>query len=316
MRRSFPVVLLAALLLVPSSAPAAFHLIEVREVYSGASDDSYVVLQMLAAGENLVGGHSLRLYDSGGAPIHTFTFSAGYVAPNGGHGNNTILAGDTGVQSTFGVIPDDHADPGLNVPAGGGAACWLSGIPPDCVAWGNFTGHGALPAPGAGTPADPLGIPAGMALRRTIAAGCPTLLEASDDSDNSAADFSAVFPAPRPNSVPPPERACESVVGGAGGGGAGAGGGRKGAPQTKLRRRPPQRSRDRTPTFRFAADEAGASFECRLDRRPFRKCRSPFTARRLSLGRHAFGVRARDATGLVDPTPAFDAFRVVRRLRP
>ena len=40
-----------------------------------------------------------------------------------------------------------------------------------------------------------------------------------------------------------------------------------GAPQTSLGHKPPKRSHDRTPTFRFDADEAGASFECRVDKR-------------------------------------------------
>jgi hypothetical protein len=47
-----------------------------------------------------------------------------------------------------------------------------------------------------------------MALRRTISAGCPTALEASDDTNNSAADFSVTTPNPRKNSVAPTEMTC------------------------------------------------------------------------------------------------------------
>lgn len=303
-----------------SSAGAAFHLIKVREVYPGPSNDSYVVLQMLAPNENQLGGHSLRLYNSSGGTIHTFTFTGGgaygggYVAPNASHGNNTVLVGDTGVQATFGVAPDDHADANLNVPAAGGAVCWLAGSPIDCVAWGNFTGHGSLPSP-AGTPADAGGIPAGMALRRTIARGCATLLEAADDSDNSAADFFDAFPAPRPNSFAPTERPCSSQTPGTGGapGGPGAGPIARRL-QTRIVRRPSRVTRDRTPTFRFRANRR-ARFQCRMDRRRFRRCRSPFTWKRLRYGCHVFRVRAR-AGRTIDRTPAVYRFRVVKRKRP
>lgn len=300
-----------------SSAGAAFHLIKVREVYPGASDDSYVVLQMLAAGENFVGGHSLRVYGATGATIDTFTFSPGYVAPNGGHGNNTILVGDTGVQARFGVVPDDHADPELNIPSGGGAACWLSGSPPDCVAWGNFSAPGALPAPGAGTPADAaFGIPDGLALRRTIARACPTLLEAADDTDDSAADFFDAFPAPRPNSAVPTEFPCSSQGTPGGGGAAGEGAGAPGRRlQTRIVRRPGRVTRDRTPTFGFRANRRRARFQCGMDRRRFRPCRSPFTARRLSFGCHVFRVRARVGRTF-ERSPAVHRFRVAKRKGP
>jgi hypothetical protein len=61
---------------------------------------------------------------------------------------------------------------------------------------------------------------------------------------------------------------------------------------TRLLAKPPARTRDRTPTFRFDANQPGASFECRLDRRPFKACRSPLTTKPLSYARHAFSVRA------------------------
>lgn len=304
-----------------TSAGAAFHLIKVREVHPGTADDSYVVLQMLAAGENFVGGHSLRVYDAGGATIDTFTFSSGYVAPNGGHGNNTILVGDTGVQSAFGVAPDDDADSELEIPAAGGAVCWLSGEPRDCVAWGNFSG--ALPSPGAGTPADPFGIPAGRALRRTIAPNCPTFLEEADDSDSSAADFSDAFPDPRPNSEPPSERSCSSTTDGGGTPDEAQGGAPAAVEPVPVRRRlrtrivrgPGRVTRDRTPTFRFRANRRRAGFLCKLDRRRTRRCGSPLTWRRLRYGCHAFRVSARIGR-LVDRTPAVYRFRVVKRRKP
>jgi hypothetical protein len=61
--------------------------------------------------------------------------------------------------------------------------------------------------------------------------------------------------------------------------------------------------------FRFRGGEPGLSFECRLDKRPFRRCDSP---ERLTVGpgRHLFKVRAADLLGTVDATPAIAGFRV------
>lgn len=283
----------------PPPASATFHEMSIREVYPGTSsepDTEYVELQMWSAGQNLVGGHTLRAYGAGGALVGATTFTHNVSA---GANQSTILLATTAAESHFGLTADATLAPSQIDPAGG-AVCWES---LDCVSWGGFSG--ALPSP-AGSPA--IAIPDGMALRRTIVPGCATLLEATDDSDNSAADFAAVFPNPRPNSVAPSEHPCAS-----GGQQGGQGGTAASAPQTLLRRKPPRRTADRTPTFRFVADEAGVTFQCKLDRRRFRACRSPYTSRRLDLGRHTFAVRARDDSGNLDPSPASYAFDVIPR---
>lgn len=83
-------------------------------------------------------------------------------------------------------------------------------------------------------------------------------------------------------------------------------------PETVLGLKPPPKTRDRTPSFRFRSSSAGASFQCKLDGGAFRPCRSPFTTKSLSLGRHTLEVRA-VAGGTPDPTPATYAFKVVKR---
>lgn len=55
--------------------------------------------------------------------------------------------------------------------------------------------------------------------------------------------------------------------------------------------------------------EAGARFECKLDRRPYANCVPP-KALKLKVGKHVFRVRAIDAAGNVDPTPAKATIRV------
>jgi len=279
-------------------ASATFHLMMVREVYPGSvanPEAQYVELQMWQSGQNHVAGHVLRSYDAAGNVTGVNTFSAD--VPKGAN-QSTLLLATPQAEAQFGVTADAPLSPVLS--PGSGAVCWEA---IDCVAWGNFSGEAASPT---GMPVAAAGVPDGMALRRSIARGCPTFLDPEDDHDNSAADFEVVFPKPRPNSVAPSETACPSEAPG-GGGNSG-----QNPPQTTLRRKPPKRTSDRTPTFRFAADETGVRFECRFDRKKFRRCRSPFTASRLSFGRHRFQVRARDNEGKVDPTPASYRFRVVR----
>ncbi|MDX6608634.1 MAG: large repetitive protein [Solirubrobacterales bacterium] len=287
----------------PASSLATFHEMSIREVYAGSPESQYVELQMWAAGQNLVEGHVLKTYNAGGGLTSTNTFASD--VPNGAN-QSTILLATPAVETEFEVTADTALAVGRLDPTGG-AVCWEN---LDCVSWGGFSGFaGTAPSP-VGSPA--AAIPAGMALRRTIAPGCATLLEPTDDHDNSAADFSAVFPAPRPNSVAPSERRCPGSSEGGFGGGSG-GSAQKGAPQTRLRRKPGKKISDRTPTFRFGSSESGSVFQCKLDGKSFRSCRSPFTTKPLALGHHSFKVRARDDSGRLDPSPASYGFKVIAK---
>ncbi len=294
-----------ASLAAAAPALASFHLMKVREVYPGSSaspEAEYVELQMYASGQNFVGGHSLAFLDSAGAQVGTATFGAD--VPNGAN-QSTLVAATPAAESQFGIVADTGMPAGSLDPAGG-AVCWES---LDCVSWGSFHGSALSPT---GSPADPLGVPDGMALRRSIAPGCPTLLEGSDDRDDSAGDFRDVFPAPRPNSMAPAEHGCSQgpASGGQAPGASGGGNAARRRPQTRIGRRPGRVTRDRTPTFRFTSTEAGSIFLCKLDRGRFRRCRSPFTTSRLRLGRHVFRVRASAPGGAADRSPASWRFRL------
>jgi hypothetical protein len=310
-RRWLPGLACVALLALAPPALATFHEIFIREVYPGSAaepDAQYVELQMWAGGQNHVKGHVLRSYDAAGTAIAVNTF--GSDVPSGAN-QSTIVIATPEAETEFGLTADGPLSPSNQLDPAGGAVCWEN---LDCVSWGSFNGS-SLPSP-AGSPASPAGIPDGMALRRTIAPGCATLLEPTDDHDNSAVDFTAVLPAPRPNSVAPGERPCPAAgaqQGGAGGGSAGQSQGERGAPRTTLKRKPPQRTHDRTPTFGFGADETSSTFQCKVDSKPFKPCRSPFTSAKLSLGRHTFRVRARDDSGALDQSPATCSFRVTAR---
>jgi hypothetical protein len=76
------------------------------------------------------------------------------------------------------------------------------------------------------------------------------------------------------------------------------------APQTWFLQGTRQGSRKAGARFAFDSDQTGTRFECKLDRGPFRPCRSPQRYPNLKRGRNVFEVRAISRSGLADPTPA------------
>ena len=84
-------------------------------------------------------------------------------------------------------------------------------------------------------------------------------------------------------------------------------------PGTSIDGGPSGTTSDTTPTFEFSSSEDGSTFECRIDRpgRPaeFRPCDSPYTVE-LSDGDYTFVVRAIDAAGNADATPATRSFAI------
>lgn len=83
------------------------------------------------------------------------------------------------------------------------------------------------------------------------------------------------------------------------------------APETEIRKSPKRNTRNRRASVAFRSSEAESTFECGLDGRPFRPCGSPAVVRGLAPGRHRFRVRAVDAAGNTDPTPASVRWRVL-----
>lgn len=87
------------------------------------------------------------------------------------------------------------------------------------------------------------------------------------------------------------------------------------APRTRIAKHPPKLVRTHRrkvrEVFRFRSNEAGAAFVCKVDRGLLRFCRSRIS-RRFEVGRHTVEVRAHDAAGNVDRSPAVFHFRVKR----
>jgi Ca2+-binding RTX toxin-like protein len=87
-------------------------------------------------------------------------------------------------------------------------------------------------------------------------------------------------------------------------------------PRTSILRHPPKlvfaAGPRRTVSFTFSSNEPGASFRCKLDRVPFKDCRSP-RRYRVRTGRHTVQIFAIDAAGNRDRSPALVKFQVRRR---
>jgi hypothetical protein len=190
--------------LVTTAPPASadFHFMKITEVSDGTTIDplaEFVELQMYSSGQNLVGGHHLRTYDSSGNLFQDFTLDSNVP---GGDDQRTILIG------TMSVGGRDLTE-SLNIP-GNGAVCFEN---VDCVAWGSITNLGTLTSPV--TAPFPTAMPTEFSLQRKISPNCPTSLENADDTNNSATDFEAAAATPRSNSVTPTETPCApGTVGG------------------------------------------------------------------------------------------------------
>jgi hypothetical protein len=61
---------------------------------------------------------------------------------------------------------------------------------------------------------------------------------------------------------------------------------------------------------KLPSSESGSSFECKLDKKKFKPCRSPKKYKKLKPGKHLFQVRAKHG-GQTDPTPAKKKFKVL-----
>jgi hypothetical protein len=80
-------------------------------------------------------------------------------------------------------------------------------------------------------------------------------------------------------------------------------------PDTIKGKGPKKKTTKRKATFEFSS-EAGATFECALDKKPAAACASPAKVKKLKPGKHKFTVTAIDAAGNRDPSPASWSFKV------
>jgi hypothetical protein len=78
------------------------------------------------------------------------------------------------------------------------------------------------------------------------------------------------------------------------------------SPETTLDTTPNSTTSSVVATFGFSGTDnrSSVTFECSVDGGTYASCTSPFSTSTLSAGSHIFAVRAVDAAGNIDPTPA------------
>jgi DNA-directed RNA polymerase specialized sigma24 family protein len=81
-------------------------------------------------------------------------------------------------------------------------------------------------------------------------------------------------------------------------------------PETAISAGPSGAISTKSATFRFSSPDSRAAFQCRLDGSKWAACASGKTYSGLGQGEHTFRVRAKDAGGTVDPSPASSSWSV------
>lgn len=278
---------LAFLLPVPQALAASA--LKVSEVFPGSAaagqGAEYVELQMSAGGQADIDGQHVEFYDAGG-DLHS-SYSIPADVANGQSQRTVLLA--TQEAAAEGLVPAPDFDLGSgadDMDPAGGAICLTGAFPADCVTWGTiplFSFLSSFPDPQGQNAA---AIPDENALGRQIDRGCPTYLDAPDDSGSSLADFASVAPDPRNNAQIPAEARC--------------------APDTALLSFPASPSSQTSAFFTYAEvpEEDGVSFECRLDSASFAPCPAAGQSYPgpIADGTHTFAVMAVGEGGQ-DPTP-------------
>jgi hypothetical protein len=84
------------------------------------------------------------------------------------------------------------------------------------------------------------------------------------------------------------------------------------APDTTIAKGPKKKAKKKKGKFVFSSPEAGVTFECALNKAPFAACTSPAKVK-AKKGRNKFQVRAVDAAGNADSTPALYSWKVKKK---
>jgi hypothetical protein len=179
---------------------ATFHEIKIVEVFAGGGSISpvqYVELQAYTPFQNSVSNHSVIFYNAANTEVGRARFATPPNPPvNNGDNQMSLFIATAQAASLFGIA----ANLTMSAPfidRSGGRICWDN---LDCFAWGNYAGPAGAGGTAVGTPFPAL--QAGVAAHRRLdiyTLGNPTVLEAQDDTGDSAGNFVAGFPSPRNN---------------------------------------------------------------------------------------------------------------------
>jgi hypothetical protein len=240
-----------------------------------------------------------------------------------------------GLTGTDPVSPGTSTEPSLLGEAEPGSAIKIYSSP-DC--------SGAPVAIGTAAEAGPA--PGSFRIPVTVPAGSTTTFHATatnGSGDSSGCSTQAVSYRQQSAAPPPGEEGAgggggsggsESPTGGSTGSSAptggsnGSSGGSSGegikiggfvyvTPITRITFAPLAKTRARRPVFRFvdATEQPGTSFVCKVDRRAWKGCSSPFKSPHLKTGRHTFAVKGRSFAGQWEQKAVTRHFKVVGRRR-
>ncbi|MFL5872691.1 MAG: hypothetical protein ACJ75T_04325 [Solirubrobacterales bacterium] len=139
-----------------------------------------------------------------------------------------------------------------------------------------------------------------------------TLVTATQAKEGGTSELAD--PVATPADPTPPSGGGGGSSGGGGGGGGGTTGGPPPATDTKaptatITKGPKSKSASTSAKFKFKSNEAGSTFQCKLDKGKFKSCKSPKTYKKLKPGKHVFKVRATDKAGNVGK-PATKKFTI------
>lgn len=251
---------------------------------------------------------------SGASPVSKSATVSGLAAATTYHyrlvaknATGTSFGGDR----SFSTLGPPSATTGPATGVGAAEATLTGSVSPHGLQTSFFFAYGTTTAYGQETPKASAGGGAGAASVSASLTGLSPAttyhfkLVAENESGTVPGADETFTTAPIPSFEPPPPLAPDS-------GSTPAQPARGAAPDTKITLRPGAKTSDRTPTIKFAATVAGATFRCSVDRRPFKACRSPYRTPPLKPGRHTVRVAA-TAHGLTDPTPARCSFKVIAR---
>ncbi|WP_158453775.1 Ig-like domain-containing protein [Pontibacter korlensis] len=76
------------------------------------------------------------------------------------------------------------------------------------------------------------------------------------------------------------------------------------APETNIANKPKSLANSSTANFSFTSNESGVTYQVSIDGAPFANAANPYTVNGLADGEHTLQVRAIDAAGNIDATPA------------
>jgi hypothetical protein len=232
-----------------------------------------------------------------------------FVAIPSGNGGATNAEGESGDRMPCGLDTDNVLCVSTSAPDDG----------LDCGDYGKTLVDVAVPTQNSITTTNGGGFgPTGCAtsFAAPTAAGLATILFGINPQASASQVRQAIISGARPVEAWTNKSVSGGIADAAGavqafqGGGGGGGGSDTTAPNVKITKGPSGTVHGHKVKIKFKADDAAATFACKLDRGQYKSCNSPVKYKRLDSGKHKVRISATDAAGNTDQSPAKFVFKV------